>query len=137
MLVFGVFLNGRKLCRAGVGQDGVLTAFVTWAAPQRAATRSASGPRRRREKPRLHVGGLADDTHRSWAKRMLEVGDRVTIRVAKADSFGTPTTERPRDPELARREERKFYLRLKRRYERQEAREALRSEPRRRTRACS
>lgn len=136
MLVFDVFLNGRKLCRAGVGPAGVLTAFVTWAASQRGATPSGRGSRPYRTKPVLQVGGLAEDTHRNWCRRMLGTGDRVTIRVTRADAFDPPASEEPRDPELVRREERKYYLRLKRRFER-ERKAPNRKQPRRRTRACS
>ena len=136
MLVFDVFLNGRKLCRAGVGQGGVLTAFVTWAASQRGTPRRVRGSRPYRTKPVLQVGGLADDTHRNWCRRMLATGDRVTIRVASADAFDPPASEEPRDPELVRRAEREYYLRLKRRFER-EGKTATRNQPSRRTRACS
>jgi len=30
MIAFDVFLNRKKLARAGVGSDGVLTAITTW-----------------------------------------------------------------------------------------------------------
>ncbi len=31
MIAFDIFLNRKKLARAGVGSDGVLTAMTTWA----------------------------------------------------------------------------------------------------------
>jgi hypothetical protein len=30
MIAFDVFVNRKKIARAGVGADGVLTAMVTW-----------------------------------------------------------------------------------------------------------
>jgi hypothetical protein len=42
MIAFDVFLNRKKLARAGVGSDGVLTAITTWVrrrAPERRGKR--------------------------------------------------------------------------------------------------
>jgi hypothetical protein len=44
MIVFDVFLNRKKLARAGVGSDGVLTAMTTWV--RRRAARTSGKPRR-------------------------------------------------------------------------------------------
>jgi hypothetical protein len=32
MIAFEIHLNGEKLCRAGIGDSGVLSAIVTWSA---------------------------------------------------------------------------------------------------------
>jgi hypothetical protein len=47
MIAFDVFLNRKKLVRAGVGTDGVLTAMTTWVrrrAPRTRGKRVTMGP---------------------------------------------------------------------------------------------
>ena len=122
MTVFDVFVNGRKLCRAGVGDDGVLAANLTWVRLAGPARQDAKRRRRPSAETRLHVGGLASGTHRKWAGRMLKVGDQVTIRVVSASAFDPPVQEKPQDPSFREREERKYYLRLKRKYDRPSSR---------------
>jgi hypothetical protein len=122
MTVFDVYLNGRKICRAGVGEDGVLTAIVTWARLTGTAARTARRLGRRAEETNLQVGGLADDTHRRWAGRNLKAGDRVTVAVVKANEFDAPIRQQSRDPRLQERQETRYYRRLKRKYDPAQAR---------------
>jgi len=126
MTVFDVYVNGRKLCRAGVGDDGVLVANLTWVRLSGPARQDARRRRRLSAETRLHVGGLAGGTHRKWAGRMLKIGDRMSIRVASAKTFDPPIQEKPQDPRVREREERKYYLRLKRKYERVDSRKRRR-----------
>jgi hypothetical protein len=124
MTVFDIYVNGRKVCRAGVGEEGVLSAVVTWVKLTGAAAQTARRMRKAGLETRLHVGGLAGGTHRRWPGRMLSVGDRVSIRVATANSFDPPAATEPRDPKLREREERRYYLHLKRRFEPRHPRQA-------------
>lgn len=86
MLCFDVFLNGKRLCRAAVGEAGVLTTIVSW------AEGAAAKPRRGaygRDRLNLHVGGLyhpdeETNIHPRWVDRSLRLGDRVTIRIVEA-----------------------------------------------------
>ena len=96
MTVFDVYVNGRKLCRAGVGKEGVLDAIVSWVKLTGAAARTARRLRSRVEETRLEVGGLAGDTHRRWPERNLKTGDRVVIEVVAATTFDPPVREEPR-----------------------------------------
>ena len=117
MTVFDVSVNGRRLCRAGVGADGVLNAIVSWAKLTGAAAATARRLRQPLEEARLHVGGLRDDTHRRWPGRDLKIGDRVAIDIVAATSWDPPLHEKPRDPRLIERQERRYYQRLKRKFE--------------------
>ena len=117
MTVFDVYLNGRKICRAGVGEDGVLTTIITWARLTGAAARVARRLGQPAEETNLQVGGLAGDTHRRWAARNLKSGDRVTVAVVKADTIDAPIREQPRDPRLQKRQEQRYYRRLKRKHD--------------------
>ena len=117
MKVFDVSINGRRICRAGVGADGVLSAIVTWAkltGPAAAEARRIGQPL---EDLFLQVGGLKDNSHRRWSYRHLRVGDRVTVEVGEARRFDPPVHEKRIDPVQDEQRERKYYLRLKRKFE--------------------
>ena len=117
MTVFDVSVNGRRLCRAGVGADGVLDAIVSWAKLTGPAAATARRLHQPLEETRLHVGGLRDDTHRRWPGRDLQIGDRIAIEIVAAKSFDPPVHEQPRDPRLVERQERRYYQRLKRKFD--------------------
>ena len=96
-MCFEVFLNGRKLCLAGVGKVGVLTAHVTYA-----GTKNSVGRKRKSEEERiadlpwLHVGGLANGQHVRWVKHPfhLEIGDEIRVKIKDTKKFDqAPFTE--------------------------------------------
>lgn len=85
MRAFEISLNGKKLCVAGVGDDGVLSAIVDLIV-----------------KPEhndldLTVGGLIgsrEDVY--WIKReTLEVNDEIRVRVVEADQADEPVHRQP------------------------------------------
>jgi hypothetical protein len=79
MKAFVVRVNGKRLCTAGVGPDGVLSATVNWV---------GGGPRRDAEGDLLfHVGGLDSRTgeHLDYTTPQLRVGDKVSIEIVDAD----------------------------------------------------
>ena len=115
MTVFDVYLNGRKMCRAGVGNEGVLTALVSWAHVQPPRATRTRG--RARNETQLQVGGLAHDTHRTWVGRKLKPGDRVTVSVVKADTFDQPARLESSNPARREEQERRYYERLTRKYD--------------------
>ena len=104
--VFDVSVNGRKLCRAGVGRDGVLNAIVSWVRLAGPAAANARRLKTSEEETSLHVGGLAGDTHRHWPRRTLKPGDRVVIerglaagdRVVTAGNFMIDSESRMKAP---------------------------------------
>ena len=86
MLSFNVSLNGKKLCLAGTGKQGVLSAHVTWAASDRG------------EELFLHVGGLANEEHIYWINQQhLQVGDEIRFEICDAESVDDPTRKRRSD----------------------------------------
>ena len=80
MRAFEVYSNDRKLCLAGVGEDGVLTAIVNWVAKKGTGDLF------------LTVGGLVSPVseHVSWVKEDLHVGDVITVKIVEASSTDTP-----------------------------------------------
>jgi hypothetical protein len=113
MLCFEVSLNGSKLCTAGVGGDGVLTAILSWA--------GSSRPEWSARKPDLHVGGLVGSVHVGWLSESsleLEVGDEVSIQVVESEDADEPLRRTDSsDPEVARRNRYFLYQQYKLEFE--------------------
>jgi hypothetical protein len=103
MIGFEVSVNGRRVCTAGAG-EGLLTAIVSSVAS--------------RSELKLEVGGLLEDAHLAWATPpSLGVGDEVTVRVVETDKPDAPTTTKRDDTSVVKEGERRYYERLKRKYE--------------------
>lgn len=86
MRAFEVYLNGKKLCLAGIGNDGVLTTIVNWVA------------RKGRGDLFLEVGGLVSsaDEHVAWInQKPLRVGDQLRIKLVETSSVDEPTKRAP------------------------------------------
>ena len=89
MRAFEVSVNGERLCVAGIGDDGVLSTIVHWAA-QKAVGGSF-----------LQVGGFISQTkeHANWInQKPLSVGDTVQITIIETDVADRPIEEYRLDP---------------------------------------
>ena len=88
MIAFKVNVNGRPVCTAGIGANGVLTATLTWVG------RGGEGHFR------LHAGGLnsATNEHLTFPAPEICLGDEITVRVIEADAseVNLPIEHRPR-----------------------------------------
>ncbi|MDP2602814.1 MAG: hypothetical protein Q8S00_09520 [Deltaproteobacteria bacterium] len=122
MIAFDVFLNRKKLARAGVGSDGVLTAMTTW------VHRRASRTGRTQRQPQwdrdlsFSLAGYRSTNgdvgeHFKWQDRKLKPGDVLTIKVITAARVDEPRRRVAEDPELVERSQRRYYQRLKRKFE--------------------
>jgi hypothetical protein len=101
MRAFEVSLNSKKLCLAGIGDDGVLSAIVNWV------------PRKGKGDLFLQVGGLAgsSDEHVSWEnQRPLRIGDTIEVKIIDAESVDAPKKRKPID-RGQRLEQQKRYVR--------------------------
>ena len=112
---FEVFINDEKVCTAGIGVFGVLTAQVTWVShrPEKLARWQAQGitdlvP------TELSVnvsGGISGDEqeleHWKWVNDDLSVGDEVRIRIIESIASDPPETRHHDDPteDLERKKE--------------------------------
>jgi hypothetical protein len=82
---FVVTVNGQRLCTAGIGSDGVLTAIINWV---------GGGPQRDEAGDfGFHVGGLDSRTgeHVDWTTPQLKVGDLVTVEIVEAEEVDPET----------------------------------------------
>lgn len=101
MRAFEVSLNSKKLCLAGVGSRGVLSAIVNW------VTDESGGDLF------LQVGGLVSpsDEHVRWEnQRRLRVGDTIEVKIVDAESVDPPK-KRKRADRTQRLEQQKRYVR--------------------------
>src|SRR5262245_31648993 len=100
MLCFEVYRNGQKLCTAGIGDFGILTALLTWVShhPEKLARWTADGvPQTEATELTFKVGGLhgtgdsGSGEHSEWVESDLIVGDEVRIRIVEAPSADPPS----------------------------------------------
>jgi hypothetical protein len=100
MLGFEVELNGEKICTAGTGEFGVLTSGITWVNNRQ----QSSVENGRVEKISLNIGGLTIPENDAgefvnWARKELNIGDKVVVRIVDATE-----ADEPAEPELGDRE---------------------------------
>jgi hypothetical protein len=100
MRAFKVHLNSQRLCVAGVGEQGVLSAIVDYVGSD--------------DHSRLHlrVGGLftQTDEHAVWRSRSLKVGDRIVLTVIETDTVDRPRKRYRPDSKTAEKNQ-KAYVR--------------------------
>jgi hypothetical protein len=87
MRAFQVRLNGKRICLAGIGEQGVLSTTITYV------------PFRKRRETRLYVGGLVlpQDEHVCWKQVVLRTGDEIRLKVVETDTVDKPRFRYPRD----------------------------------------
>lgn len=107
-LCFEIRINQEEPVLAGLEHINVLTAAVTFVSAH--------------AELEFRVGGLVstsshDNEHVDWVDRTLQRGDQVAIRLVDAPNPSPPIHREREDPELAAKEEREYYERLKKRYE--------------------
>jgi hypothetical protein len=99
---FEVYLNGKKLCVAGIGHDGVLSAIVNWVAKEE------------RRDLFLEVGGLVSPTRErvAWiGQNPLHVGDEIQVRIVERRTVDKPAKRYQSDSPRERRVLEKAYVR--------------------------
>ena len=79
-------LNGRRVCIAAPGDDGLVISHV-------AMTGSIQTPGTCTV--HLRVGGVRDEQHLEWARRSLAIGDTVEIRIIDAAQSDPPARVEP------------------------------------------
>jgi hypothetical protein len=109
MIAFEVYLNGERICTAGVGDLGVLTSSLAW----RGAQPYQKGGPTVAEYLRLYVGGLANSGDQlRWLDRKLKRGDVVSIKVVEADSPDKPRERQHPSPATDLRRRKQYVRRM-------------------------
>ena len=88
MRAFEVSVNGKRLCVAGIGDDGVLVSSVDHIV--------GNG----RNDVFLRVGGLISPIaeHVLWIRRRLKTGDELRLKIVGTASIDSPKERHRRDP---------------------------------------
>jgi hypothetical protein len=88
MRAFEIYINGGRVCVAGVNDSSVLNAIVDYVG------------RDKEECFHLHVGGLLipEEEHVTWQDKDLAVGDDVRIKVVEVEKIDKPTKRFPKNP---------------------------------------
>lgn len=101
MRAFSISLNRKKLCLAGVGEHGVLSAIVNWVAGDHGSDLF------------IHVGGLANEEHIDWVKqKSLQVGDEIHVKIVEARSVDKPVGKRRIHPAETLKAKRQYVRRM-------------------------
>jgi len=87
MRAFQILLNGKRICLAGIRDDGVLSTTITYV------------PFRKRKETRLYVGGLElpENEHVFWKEATLRAGDEVRIKIVDSKTVDKPLNRYPRN----------------------------------------
>jgi hypothetical protein len=114
MLVFHVYLNGKKVSAAGVGDIGVLSTHVTWVH----RTQADMHVKMPEEELTLHVAGLISPKgeHVRWLDRDLQVGDEVRITIAEAAKVDRARTRKRSDPAEDLRRQKRYVRQMANRF---------------------
>ena len=97
MRAFKVSLNGKKLCLAGIGERGVVSAIVNWVAGEGGADLF------------MEVGGFASERHVKWIRQKhLHVGDEIRVKIVEAASVDRPIKVKPINPVETRRAQKRY-----------------------------
>ena len=120
MNCFEVFVNGNKLCVAGIGDPGDLHINVIWVLRHSQFDYSGT-PGTADETMTLSVGGkaYAKDEYLSWPDASLKTGDEVLIRVVERSTADEPAHSAEVAPVVANEIEarRRMYEKLKQFFE--------------------
>jgi hypothetical protein len=76
---FEIYVNGERVCTAGVGEGGVLATGVTWVA--------GASPHPAEGRFDFRIGGVDGVTgeHLSWNAPQLGIGDEIRVKLVEAD----------------------------------------------------
>ena len=119
MICFDIDLNGKRLCRAGVGESGTIYSGVLWVggSPQSPKRRGRTRAGTLELAVTGALGSLEQQIHRQWIERQLRPGDTVSITIVRADSADRPRREQVITGASTEELERREYERLKRKFE--------------------
>ena len=114
MRALEIHVNGKRVCTAGIGDAGVLTAIVR---SNLGATEGQASPHISEELG-LDVGGLDCSTweHVAWNTPQLGTGDEVLIRITEVDVADQPNRSEPASTQEVTDAEKRYVERAAKRF---------------------
>jgi hypothetical protein len=117
MVCFEVYRNNVRLCRAGIGELGVLTAILTWVShhPETLARWKSQGIEET-EPTRLEftgngLGGKGDadaGEHLKWVGTDVSTGDEIRIRIVDAPDADPPLRRYSDEPGFIKQKKKEY-----------------------------
>lgn len=104
MIAFEVTVNGKKVTRAGIDGDGVVSLTLS------RVTQDGEGDLV------LEVSGLAGDEHVAWYRSELTAGETFAVEIVETDEVDPPATRYAADADVVESAEREYYEQLKAKY---------------------
>jgi hypothetical protein len=103
---FEVYRNSKRLCVAGIGDDGVLTTTVTHVVGKG------------RNQVCLRVGGLISTTREfvEWRSQQLKTGDEIRVKIVEATSVDRPKERRKEDPNQELKRQKRYVREMARKF---------------------
>jgi hypothetical protein len=97
MRAFEVYVNGERLCVAGVSAASVLTVILDYVGRDEGHSH-------------LRVGGLLipEQDHVYWLDRNLGIGDDIRIKVIESEAVDAPVKRYARDPKKEVRDQKRY-----------------------------
>ncbi len=105
MRAFEVHINKKRICVAGVGDDGVLSLITTHAVGDGYS------------ESWLTIGGIiATEAHVKWAQRKLKMGDDVRVKLVETEKIDRPKKRDPIDHKTDLAKEKAYVRKMARKY---------------------
>ena len=106
MRAFEIYLNCKRLCVVGIGNDGVLSAIVTQVIGKD------------RNELRLDVGGLSSSTQEDmrWRSLNLHLGDEVRVRIVESEWVDRPRKRSRKNPNQDARDLKHYVRRMAKKF---------------------
>jgi hypothetical protein len=94
MKAFEVYLNGKRLCIAGIGEFGVIGIGLSWRGSQPLRKGGPPLP----ERLGLNVGGIEEPTgnHVLWGNWHLKTGDDIRFKIVETSVADEPKERKGR-----------------------------------------
>jgi hypothetical protein len=109
MIAFDIFLNGEKVCRAGVGSDyGLLTAIFSWTKRDLGRLPAEVRSELPAEDLKMVINGQRNRGENGvenlqWQGRDLHPGDDIHIRIVDVDHADAPETVKKIRPKFVQK----------------------------------
>ena len=122
MICFETYINGKKVCLAGVGTAGVLNAILSWVNRERHEADEVRDPQATRfEELIFSVGGMTDhgndSVYQDWWRKAVNVGDEIRLRIVEQERCDPPIDTRTDTADFIEKSKRAYYEQLKQEYE--------------------
>lgn len=123
MICFEIFVNEKLICTAGIeSKFGVLASNLAWVRRDLDQFKANVRNDVPEEELNFDVSGQSSVTEHDyemldWVRQSLSPGDEIKIRIMESTHADEPSGRRRDDPDLVEKAQRRYYEKLKEKYE--------------------